>query len=122
MRGVNPGRYRHRVAIEEKVDTQDATTGEVVRTWASIVLDSNTDLDSVPAECLTGPGREFKEGQTTQRAADLRVRLRWFDGLTTANRLVWDGKNYNITGIETDETGRREYRLTCVYGLNDGGN
>ena len=119
---MNPGRLRHRVAFQEQVNTQDAVTGEVVRTWSTVSLDSDTTLSSVPAECLTGPGREFKGSGSPQAETDLRVVVRWFPGLIPAWRLVWNSKPYNITSIEMDSTGQREYRLTCKGGVGDGGN
>lgn len=101
--------YRHRVALQQPVPVQDATTGEVFTFWSTV-----TDCGSIPCEVLTGPGREFKASGTTQAETSLRVAFRWFDGLLPTWRLVWNGKTYNIGGIETDPTGRREYRLTCT--------
>ena len=49
-----------------------------------------------------------------------RINLRWFPGLTQSMRIVWDSKVFNIRSIETDLTGRQEYRLKCVAGFNDG--
>lgn len=119
MRGVNPGKYRHRVGIEEKVDTQDPTTGVITSTWQTVSLDSDTPLDSVPAQVLTGPGRELHAAETKLAETDARINMRWFEGLDEAMRVTWDGKVYGIISIETDETARREYRLRCK-GLTDG--
>ena len=74
----------------------------------------------MPAECLTGPGREAILGNAPRAVAALRVSLRWFSGLQADDRIVWDGKNYDILTIETDRTGRLEYRVTCAAGANDG--
>ena len=51
-------RYRHRIAIEEVVETQDSATGAVTHTWQTVDLDSDHDLSAVPASVLTGPGRD----------------------------------------------------------------
>lgn len=118
---VEPGKYRHRVAIERKVEAQDATTGEVSHTWAPLSLSSDVTTAAVPAQCLTGPGREAKLAGAPQAAATLRVAFRWFPGLRATDRIVWQSVAYDIAGIETDATGRREYRVTCTGGLNDGG-
>lgn len=101
--------YRHRVALQEPVPTQDSTTGEVFVFWSTVA-----DCSSIPCEVLTGPGREFKASGTTQAETSLRVAFRWFDGLLPTWRLVYNGKTYNSGSIETDATGRREYRLTCT--------
>jgi SPP1 family predicted phage head-tail adaptor len=89
-------------------------------TWATVWLDSNTELDSVPAEVLTGPGREFIQSSAKQAETTARINFRWFPGLLPTMRILWDGKVYDITSIETDATARREYRLRCKDGLSDG--
>lgn len=113
-------RLRHRVAIQELVESQDSETGEMIRTWENVWLNSETELSSVAAECLTGAGRELRNSGTTEGENILRVNMRWFNGLTIKNRIVWEGMPYNITSIETDITNRNEYRLICSGGLNDG--
>jgi head-tail adaptor len=122
VRGVNPGRYRHRVSVEEQVEAQDAATGAITRAWVPVALGSSDTAEAIPANVLTGPGREAQMAGTMQHEAPIRVAFRWFPGLTTKMRLVWDGKPYNILSIETDETARREYRVACSGGVNDGGN
>ncbi|HAR44693.1 MAG TPA: head-tail adaptor protein [Nitrospiraceae bacterium] len=113
-------RLRHRVEFQELVEEQDSETGASVLTWVTAFLDSDTPLDSVPAEVLTGPGREFRESGTTQAETTARINLRWFPGLSSEWRLLWDGRVYNIGSIETDATGRREYWLRCTDGVSDG--
>ena len=120
MRGVNPGKYRHRVHIQEKVETQDSETGAISHTWETVYLDSDTPLDSVPAEVLTGPGRELAAADTKLAETTARIQMRWFAGLDAAMRILWDGRVYDILSIETDETARREYRLRVKDGLTDG--
>lgn len=112
-------RLRHRVAFESPTVTQDQYGGESIE-WVTASLDSNTLLSSVPAECLTGPGREAIQSNSKYAEDDLRVNCRWFPGLDYDWRIVWEGKNYDITSIETDVSGRREYRLRCKAGLTDG--
>jgi len=113
-------RLRHRVAIQEQVETQDSNTGAMSIAWETVMLDSDTILSAVPAEVLTGAGRELEQGATTQGEIAARINLRWFPGLTQAMRILWDGQIFNIHSIETDATARREYRLKCTAGVNDG--
>lgn len=107
-------RLRHRVEFQEQVATQDPTSGAVIHSWQTAYLETGEPLDSVPAEVLTGPGREFRESGTTQAETTARINLRWFPGLSPKWRIIWDGKTYNITSIETDATARREYWLRCT--------
>ena len=116
-------RLRHIVTIQRPVETQDATTGAVTITWQAAVDDSGTALTDVPAEVLTGPGREFRESGTTQTETTARINLRWFpvDRLELYKwRILWDGRVFNIGSVETDITARVEWRLRCTDGVNDG--
>lgn len=113
-------RLRHRIEFQELVEDQDSETGAMVQSWQTAYLDSDTPLDSVPAEVMTGPGREFRNSGTTQAESTARINLRWFPGLLETWRILWDGRFYNIQSIETDVTGRREWRLRCVDGVSDG--
>lgn len=113
-------RLRHRVAIQEQVETQDTNTGAYYISWETVILNDFAILDDVPAEVLTGAGREFQNSATTQGEIAARINLRWFPGLIQSMRIVWDNKVFNIHSIETDLTGRQEYRLKCTAGVNDG--
>lgn len=114
-------RYRHRIEFQRKVETQNPQTGAISYTWQTVWLDSDTPLNAVPAEVLTGPGRELYAADAKQAETTARINLRWFPGLLPTWRVLWDGKVYDITSIETDATARREYRLRCKDGVNDGG-
>lgn len=113
-------RYRHRVTFQERVWAQDSETGAVSYSWETALLHDGTELEDVPAEVLTGPGREFPAAGAKQSETDARINLRWFPGLSPTWRVVWEGQHYDITGIEVDRTARREYRLRCKQGANDG--
>lgn len=112
-------RLRHRVAIQEKTNARDLETGEIVSSWANVLLGS-VELDAVPAEVLLGPGRESVSASTPQAAIDARINIRWFEGLTQQMRILWDGRVFDIHSIESDLTGRQEWRIKCTSGVNDG--
>ena len=106
--------YRHRVKVMESVPVQDQTTGDMVTYWQALALDSSVTLDSVPADVLTGPGRDFREAGAVQSDVVLRVSFRWFDGLLSTHMIEYLGLGYEIRSIEKDATGRLEYRVQCV--------
>jgi head-tail adaptor len=108
------------VTLQEPVAVQDSETGEMVTSWSTAWLDSSTPLEDIPAEVLTGPGREFAAAATTQSEGVARINLRWFPGLESTWRILWDGVIYGISSIELDATGRLEYRLRCEAGVTDG--
>lgn len=113
-------RLRHRVAVQEQVETQDPNTGALSVSWQNVTLSGGTVLNNLPAEVLTGPGKEIFQAEARQGEIAARINTRWFPGLTQKMRIVWEGQNFNIQSIETDVTARREYRLKCVAGVNDG--
>jgi len=113
------GRLRHRITFQEQVETRDSE-GAVSIDWQNVWIDSETELADVPAEVLTGAGREFRASGQVQSEIAARVTLRWFEGLSASWRILWDGQVLNIGGVETDATRRREYRLPCTAGVNDG--
>lgn len=113
-------RMRHRIEFQEKVQAQDPDTGEITISWQAVTFSGRSD---VPAEVLTGPGRELIAADAPQAETTARINCRWFpvDRLELYTwRILWDGRVYNITSAETDATARREWRLRCSDGLTDG--
>lgn len=107
-------RLRHRVSVQEVVEAQNPETGAISEIWVNVQLENGTVLDSVPAEVFTGHGREFNQSAALQSEYNARINMRWFPGLNTKMRIVWDGSTYDITSIETDITARQEYRLKVI--------
>lgn len=112
-------RLRHRVEFQEPFEERNSESGNVETVWDTATA-NGVLLASVPAEVLTGPGREFHASGAKQSGDIVRVNLRWFPGLKTSWRIVWEGQAYNITSRETDITGRREWRLRAEGGVSDG--
>lgn len=112
---------RHRITFQEQVTFRDSNGDEIVD-WQNVVLDTGEELEDVPAEVLTGPGREFNNSGAVQSDVAARITCRWFPGgIKSSWRILWDGFVFNIGGIpDMDLTGRREYRIRCTAGVNDG--
>jgi head-tail adaptor len=106
MRGVNPGRYRHRIVVQEPAATQDPVTGEVIPTWATLFA-------SVPCEITSEPGREFEEAKSRQAESVIQVALRAIPNFLPTWRITWRGFVYDVRSIQLDATGVREMLLTC---------
>ncbi len=119
-------RLRHRITFQEKsVPIRDENGYPVPGSggWKTVVLADGTELQNVPAEVLTGPGREFQGGAATQSETTARINLRWFPASEremAAWRILWDGRVYNITSADTDGTARREWRLRAADGPSEG--
>lgn len=115
-------RLRHRVELQSRSESRDSETGGVIVSWITATV-GGVQLSAVPAEVLTGPGREFRESATKMAETTARITLRWFsvDRLELCRwRVLWEGRVYDIVSAETDATARREWRLRCIDGLTDG--
>lgn len=113
-------RLRHRIAFQRPVHTQDTATGAITTSWEAVRFSGQC---TVPAEVLTGPGRELIAAGAKQAETTARINCRWFpvDHLELYQwRILWDGRVYNIISAETDATARREWRLRCSDGLTSG--
>lgn len=116
-------RLRHRITFQRPVNTKNPVTGEDTTTWQTAQDDDSNLLLDVPAEVLTGPGREFVQAGAKQAETSARINLRWFPVDRTelyAWRILWDGRVFDIGSAETDITARQEWRLKCTDGVNDG--
>ena len=111
----------HRVTFQRQVAERDSE-GVLQVSWQDVWLDSETALIDVPAEVLTGPGREFLQSGQMQSDVAARITCRWFPGGPLSSwRVLWDGRVFNVKGDpDTDATGRREWRFKVTAGLNDG--
>lgn len=114
-------RLRHAITFQEQVTTRDGN-GVQVTTWVNAKLPDKQELVDVPAEVLTGPGREFLQSGQMQSDVAARITCRWFPGgIKSSWRVLWDGQTFNVKGVpDTDATGRREYRFAATAGVNDG--
>lgn len=110
-------RLRHRIDIEERVETVDTNTGARSHAWVSI-LDSEDPL--IPAEIVPLSGREFVAAQAVQAGVTTRITIRHRDGLTAAMRVTRQGEVYNIRAVLPDPTLARHVTLMCEAGVNEG--
>jgi SPP1 family predicted phage head-tail adaptor len=106
-------RLRHRILIEAAQRVQNNTTGDAATVWVTL-------YDNVPAEVLTGPGRDAIAAGANQNEATCRINIRYFDISRTELvncRITWEGRIFTIISAEQDVTARREWRLTCKEGM-----
>lgn len=119
-------RLRHRITFQQIAQPLRDADGYPIPGsggWQTVELGDGTRLENVPAEVLTGPGREFQGAAATQSETSARINLRWFPASErdmAAWRVVWDGRIYNIQSVETDATARREWRLRVTDGPSEG--
>jgi SPP1 family predicted phage head-tail adaptor len=107
---MQAGRLSERITIQQKTVSRDAFGAEVI-TWS--------DVATVWAEANPIAGREYVALRQAQSDISLRFRLRYLAGITTAMRVLWEGKNWNI--VEAINVGARrvELELLCTGDAGD---
>lgn len=110
---MNGGKLRHRITLLEPNDTQNRA-GESLP--AFVPVEGATDL---PASIEPLGSREFFAAAQVQVEADARIRIRWFPGVHERMRIEhkltefspYEFEYYDITGIQSDKTLRRDIWL-----------
>ena len=88
---IRAGTMRHLIAIHRDTGSADAG-GTIVPSFASIAA-PNADV-----ETLTGD--ESQQAGKTEAKAKVRFTMAYYSGLTTKDRIVWDGRTFGITSID----------------------
>ncbi len=86
--------------------------GTPVEQWAPVV--------TVWAEVEPLRGRELVAASGMQTVADVRIRMRYRDGIEPAMRVVWNGKPHDVAAVIDIEARRAFLELLCVSGVRDG--
>lgn len=110
---IDAGGLRHRVTIQERLNTQDPQTGENTYSWE--------DVATVWAKVEPLSAREFIQSQTTQSQVVARITVRYIQGLSADMRILHNGTVYNIGGVLPDNESGLEYiTIPVSQGVNDG--
>lgn len=110
---MRAGRLDRKVTIERRtVDTSDVY-GTVVSSWSPLI--------TLRAEMIEPRVEEFTRGdQGTTIEAHRVFRTRYYDGLTTDDRLIYLGDVHDLVAVQ--EIGRRRgLQLHCVRRAGDEG-
>lgn len=98
------------VTLQSRSVTQDAAGQEVI-TWV--------DVATVWAQVQAVRGREFFAAAQTQQEQTVKVRINYRADVLLTWRLVWQGRNHDITGVIP--VGRNDMlELMCLQGVKDG--
>lgn len=110
---IAAGRLRHRVLIQNPVESQDPVSGAPITTWV--------DLATVFAEVVPASVREFVAAQAIDTEVTVRITIRHRAGVTDKSRIIHRGQIYNVHGVLADPVSGLEYMtLPCSEGVNDG--
>lgn len=95
---MQAGKLDRRITIQEPVVSQDGYGEPIATRWS--------DVATVRAQVIPVSGREYFDAAAVRAEKTTRFRIRWRRGVTETQRIVYDGRNYNIRSIV--EIGRRE--------------
>lgn len=110
---MQAGKLRHRIMLQQPVETQNEDTGSIVEGWE--------DVKCIWAEVYALSAREFVASHAVQSEVTTRITIRCRSDITNRHRFVYRGRIYNIQGVLPDPDSGIEYMtLPCSEGVNDG--
>lgn len=101
---MRAGRLRHRVEIQTLGETRDPA-GDVVPAWTT---DATVWAGIEPLR-----GRELVTAERIEGRTPIRVRMRHYPGLTSANRLLFGSRELNIDSVASIRETDREMEVMC---------
>jgi len=101
---MQAGSLNQRVTLERYTSTTDEW-GSPIEAWAPLF----TCWAAV--EPLTG--REYFAADAAQSEVTARIRMRYRPGITSQDRVIHDGKTYNIVTVIDVRSEHRELVLMC---------
>lgn len=112
--GAAAGKFRHRIAIDRRINAQNPTTGVITVTWENV-------HPSVPASIEPLSAREFIAASAGQSEITARITIRYLPGLDATHRIRHGNKIYNPAGWLPDRDSGLDYLTAPVSeGVNQG--
>lgn len=109
---MRAGTLRHKVIIQGLQSTTDSEFGGLVSEWSEIA--------TVWASVEPLHGRELVAAQSVAAETTTKITMRYRSDITTANRITFDGKFYNLLSIIDPQLRHRELIIMASEGLNEG--
>lgn len=109
---LSAGQLNQRIQIQAQVEAENGL-GEKVGAWVD---------DGAPIWAAARPLRGTKrlEAGALQQAVDTVFYVRFRAGISSANRLLWNGRAYDIVSAEPVDGGRVWIEIQAVTGVRDG--
>lgn len=103
---MNPGKYRHRIVIEEEDFDENPDSGETESAWKFFA--------DMPAAVKPLRGREYFQAKETHFEQVTMIEIRYYPGITAEMRVLHEGNVFYITDIIDPEERHREMYLMCT--------
>ena len=108
---MSAGKYKQVVTLQNKTESTDSYGGTVY-TWS--------DFATVRAKVRPLRGREMVAAQAAQSETTVMFYIRYIPGADSSMRIVYAGKNYDITGTVDIDERHREIEISTKTGLSEG--
>lgn len=105
---ITAGMLRHSISVQRKVRTPDGIGGD------TIVWD---EIKATRAFIKPLSGNESVQAMRIESKTTHRIYTRYFADLIQADKIVYDGRDFNIRAIINVEERNRWYELQCEEGV-----
>lgn len=102
---MNSGKLRHRIEIQNSVDTRDEFGAISGQTWHPFCY--------VWAAIEPLSGREYFSAAQAQSKVSHKIMMRYKDGIKPYYRILWNDRIFNILSILNIREENRELNLYC---------
>jgi SPP1 family predicted phage head-tail adaptor len=108
---MRSGALRKRITIQRRSQSVDEFGGQSVA-WL--------DLATVWGSFEPTGGKEDAQSGQVRAVATFKIGLRYYEGLTPADRLAYNNRFFDIVNINDVEELHREFDITAREGQNNG--
>jgi len=111
-------RLRHRVTLQQEVQSADGAGG-TNKTWADVVdlWAEITPLTGAQTAASKGSGKEVLFADQLQAEISHRIVVRYRDGVTTAMRLAYESRIFNIRFVANNNEFGQQLELLVQEGV-----
>lgn len=106
------GKLDKRIIFEQRIQGKDEA-GQKQLGWSQLGVPRWASIEPIS-------GRELLAASQVQGETTHRIRCRYFDGLTAAERIVFKGRVFDIQGAINPRERGIEIEILCKEGLTDG--
>lgn len=109
---MQAGKLRHRITLQRKTVQPDIFGGSV-DTWTDTAVNVWASVEPLQ-------GRELSIAQSVSAETTTRITMRYRADVLQADRIVFDGKFYNLQSVIDSEMLHQQLVIMASEGLNEG--